>query len=210
MPEPTREAMRVARTRLLVRDHTMARKTRPPSSGKPGSRLNAPSTKLIHARYAEIVAKSLPRKMNQTAPKISASAHDISGPATATRNSCFAVFISSPRLETPPKMNSVIDGTDMPSDCATNAWDNSCRRTERKNTSEVMSAAVQRSLALQLTKRSLNTPSASDHATRAKMRAHDQCTRMAMPRIRPRTRPELRSMRRAYAVAPGRSRLRAR
>ena len=47
---PVLDAMRVARNKLRLRAQTIERKTRPPSSGKPGSMLNAAMAPLISAR----------------------------------------------------------------------------------------------------------------------------------------------------------------
>ena len=47
---PTYEASRVARARLPVVPHRMDRSTRPPSRGKPGTRLNAANSRLVKAR----------------------------------------------------------------------------------------------------------------------------------------------------------------
>jgi tetratricopeptide (TPR) repeat protein len=48
---PVIDAMRVARTRLPVHPQMAARKTRPPSSGKAGTRLKIASTRLMNQRY---------------------------------------------------------------------------------------------------------------------------------------------------------------
>ena len=48
-PRPRRAAKRVAAARSPVRHQAMARTTRPPSSGKPGIRLNTSSSALMSA-----------------------------------------------------------------------------------------------------------------------------------------------------------------
>jgi hypothetical protein len=48
---PVLAAIRVARRKFLFTPQTMARKTRPPSSGNAGTRLNSPRRPLMSARY---------------------------------------------------------------------------------------------------------------------------------------------------------------
>ncbi len=48
---PLRAAMRVERVKFLVTPQTMERRMRPPSSGKPGTRLKVARPKLICASH---------------------------------------------------------------------------------------------------------------------------------------------------------------
>ncbi len=50
-PAPIREAVRVARRRSPRQYHSTARRSRPPSRGKPGIRLNTASRALIIPMY---------------------------------------------------------------------------------------------------------------------------------------------------------------
>ena len=50
-PRPTQAATTVPLCSLRVTPHTTSRSIRPPSSGRPGSRLNAPTIRLAHASW---------------------------------------------------------------------------------------------------------------------------------------------------------------
>ena len=152
-PPPT--AICVARRRLRVMPHTMARRMRPPSSGKPGSRLKSASTALILASQLATSLTARPkvpvglncRVRKATAPKTAASARLVSGPASAIRNSSRARRGSALICAAPPKMNSVIRGTGTPCAFETRLCASSCASTDAKNSRLVASAKPQRSSA---------------------------------------------------------------
>ena len=71
---PAYAAAMVPRLRLFVTPQTMDRNTRPPSSGKPGIRLNAPRSRLVKARYPRTAAAALlPGRACPTAQNTAAS-----------------------------------------------------------------------------------------------------------------------------------------
>jgi hypothetical protein len=66
---PAIEAIRVARARLPVAFQIAERSNRPPSSGNPGARLKAASSRLVQARYPNVPASDLADRMaSATAP----------------------------------------------------------------------------------------------------------------------------------------------
>ncbi len=111
---PVVEAICDARAKFPVMAQAIPRRTRPPSRGKPGTRLKAASRKLIHASQPAVaVTISFPWTNFQISPKQPARKRLERGPAMAMLNSCFALSGSFSIRESPPKMNSVIDATGM-------------------------------------------------------------------------------------------------
>ena len=119
---PTATATSRPRRMLPVTCHTAARSTRPPSRGKPGIRLNPPSSPLTSARYPKRAATRGSPTTTAMRKQPPASTRLVSGPTTAIRNSVEARGASVRRLETPPNRNSVIEAVPMPRVRATSEW----------------------------------------------------------------------------------------
>jgi len=80
---PQKGAMRVVRRRSWVMPQTRARKTPPLSRGKPGIKLNRPSTRLIYTRYlARARSGSISRKTDWNRKKKAARPKLTAGPKT--------------------------------------------------------------------------------------------------------------------------------
>ena len=139
-----RAAPLVARSMSPLRFHNAARSTRPPSRGKPGSRLKAPRRTLTLPRYRRIARAvsgvlSVRPTARATPPRIRLE----SGPAPAIRASLPGDRDSSSRLETPPSTNSVMLLTGMPWRLAISEWASSWMMTETKSSRAEMTATIQ-------------------------------------------------------------------
>ncbi len=115
-PWPTVEAMPVALFRFPVNFQTMARRTRPPSMGKPGRRLKAPRKRLMNQRYLAIAERGslTERRIEAKKKQRIAIAKLVKGPTKAMKNSFEASLGSSEIWATPPRMNRVIRLTFSP------------------------------------------------------------------------------------------------
>ena len=111
--------------------HTPARRIRPPSSGRPGSRLNTPTTRFARISWS-ISTRGMPPGLNATSrpQPHPASASEVSGPTTETANSRAGVCGSCSISENPPSGYSRIRRTARPKACATTQWLSSCTSTE--------------------------------------------------------------------------------
>jgi hypothetical protein len=94
---PVIEATRVVCRMLPVILQTMERKTRPPSSGKPGMRLKMPSKRMPSR------GELLPRNGNWSRRQTAPMRRLVSGPTTASWNSMPGLVGSCWIFETPPK-----------------------------------------------------------------------------------------------------------
>ena len=115
---------------LPVTFQMTARSIRPPSSGRPGSRLKTP-TMMLATMSCLISAPVTPYGATWDRPQPSApSASDSAGPAPATANSRPGVGASRSISETPPSGYSRMRRTGRPKPRATIEWDSSCTSTE--------------------------------------------------------------------------------
>ncbi len=100
---PTQAAATVATAGRPEAFHTMARSIRPPSSGRPGSRLNTPTTMLAQHTWRTMTQATVPDGTTCSSPKaIAASTKDRNGPAADTVNSRPGVCGSTSISDTPP------------------------------------------------------------------------------------------------------------
>ncbi len=130
MTLPASMATRVARSRSHRR-HSRARSARPPSSGKPGRRLNAASSRLTTPRMRPSLVTNTHESGTTEAtpssnPPMSA---DDAGPATATWNSSRGFSASCSISDRPPKMKSRMRRTCSPLRRASSEWDSSWTST---------------------------------------------------------------------------------
>jgi len=89
---PVLAAMNVARRKFFATPQTMARKTRPPSNGNPGIRLNSPSMPLMSARYlatASCRREAHKQRLREENQRRQCKASE--RPDTAIRNSALAL-----------------------------------------------------------------------------------------------------------------------
>ena len=130
-PRPAHAAAIVAWPGRPVSFHIPARSIRPPSSGRPGSRLNTPTTRLARISWS-ISTRGIPPRLNATfSPQPHpASASEVSGPTTETANSRAGVGGSCSISEKPPSGYSRIRRTVSPKARATTQWLSSCTSTE--------------------------------------------------------------------------------
>ena len=136
MSWPTAHAHRVALSTSPVIAHSIERSTRPPSSGKPGSRLNTPTSEVDRTRDTEAEPTPTTRRRAATAATKADEAQTARGPGSCpvrrppsgTRDR--ASVGSSSICATPPKMNSVIRSTFPPSALTTSEWLSSCARID--------------------------------------------------------------------------------
>ena len=100
---PAQAATMVAVTGLPVTFHTPARSIRPPSSGRPGSRLNTPTSRLAQTSCSISRPGRPPRWLtSRTTQPSAASTSESSGPAADTRSSRPGVGGSCSISENPP------------------------------------------------------------------------------------------------------------
>ena len=133
---PDIEAIRVARSRLPVVFQMAERSSRPPSSGKPGTRLKTASSRLVQARYPSVPASgadSTSRPRLETIPNSPARSALVIGPTSAIRNSSPGPRESTLARVAPPNRNRVMSWTRIPRAWETSAWASSWTSTEPKN-----------------------------------------------------------------------------
>ena len=125
---PALPASRIARYLSPVRDQRIARRTRPPSRGAPGSMLNTARTPLTKpTQMSTVDCNPMPAaKVTRPIRRLTA------GPASAMRPSARGLGDSRSRRATPPSAQRSIDSVRTPYRRATSAWPNSCARIEAK------------------------------------------------------------------------------
>jgi hypothetical protein len=190
---PPSTAHRVAFMRSPVTPHAIARKTRPPSSGKPGIRLKIASTRLMSARYSATSITGAPRSRlpasrpsNAKSPAIMRLAR---GPTPAISSSSRGESGSRRMRAIPPKMKRVMPSTGMPFARDTRACESSCARSEEKKSSvpaRPMTMYVERGRSGSACGK---TASASDQKTRKKITSQERSTRISKPSTEPRRSP---------------------
>ena len=130
-PRPACAATRVERSASPVTCQTAARSTRPPSSGRPGSRLK-PATRpldsatIAASRYGSESSSNTGSAASPTPARIS----ETSGPMTATAYSRAGVCGGSVISVTPARNVTVMLRTGRPKARATTQWPISCSSTE--------------------------------------------------------------------------------
>ncbi len=184
---PAADAVRVAASKLPDLRHSPARRSRPPSSGRPGIRLNTPTPRLT-AATAKVtpstpvhpaVTAALHSSAN-TAPNVS----EVAGPTNATANSLPGVGSSPSISATPPNMKSVMPRTRTPNRRATTAWASSWVTRQAKKDAAVTTPIRTRSVSGSPGKASLNAPAVA-HTARPATRNHEAWSHNRMPRTRP-------------------------
>ena len=134
----------------------IARAIRPPSSGKPGTRLNTnnpaltSASQLSSASTGVVSSASAKRFTLQSGWESSATPTAAStvissvtaGPAAAIRNSSPGDCESRESLASPPKTQRSMPSTSMPLRRATTAWPSSCRAIDKKNSSAPATAVT--------------------------------------------------------------------
>ncbi len=108
---PPHPAARVPVWGRPVAPHTAAFSTRPPSSGRPGTRLSTPISRLAPARPSTAIRSSPSGVTNQRPSAAAPTAIDVSGPTTAIQNSCRGLRVSPLIAVMPPRKCSVIAST---------------------------------------------------------------------------------------------------
>ena len=157
MPMASRERKRpqllatsTPRRWLPLACHTRAFTIRPPSRGKPGSRLNRAST-MLRVPSSDTMAPSRGERWAAgwvAASRPKPSTRLTAGPAAATSRAPRAVLHSRSTLATPPSRNKVMLRTSTPWARATREWPNSCRSTETNSNIAVTSPRPQSTGAL--------------------------------------------------------------
>ena len=152
MPMASRERKRpqllatsTPRRWLPLACHTRAFTIRPPSSGRPGSRLNRAST-MLRVPSSETMAPSRGERWAAgwvAASRPAPSTRLTAGPAAATSRAPRAVLHSRSTLATPPSRNKVMLRTSTPWARATREWPNSCRSTETNSNIAVTKPRLQ-------------------------------------------------------------------
>ena len=102
------------RCTLPVSCQTADLSTRPPSSGSPGTRLSAPTSRLPKASPSTTISSSPSGTTNQSPSATTPTASEVSGPTTAIQNSWRGFFASASIAVTPPRKCSVIEDTGKP------------------------------------------------------------------------------------------------
>ena len=120
---------------------TVASSMRPPSSGKPGSALNAAKIRLSSASEA-IVTATHPFVSVSPTQKAPASTSVVAGPTNATRNSPRGPFPLAFVSVAPPQNTRVMPETGRSSDRAMTAWAASCSNTLPKKSTAASTAIV--------------------------------------------------------------------
>ena len=116
----------------------------PPSSGKPGIRLNNARAKLIKAKTWTIDFTGHVMNVNILIDVNKPNNTMLTkGPAIATQNDSAGVLDSLSKLAKPPKINRVIDFTSIPWYRATKLCPNSWAKTEENNNNAVISPNIQ-------------------------------------------------------------------
>ena len=115
--------------------HSSARSTRPPSSGYPGTRLNAAKPKLMYPNQVSMIFAGVTAlgKARPLPGRAARSATLVNGPTMAIWNSVFASGDSPSICDTPPSANRVISRTGIPCALATRECASSCNSRETKN-----------------------------------------------------------------------------
>src|SRR6266511_2655239 len=131
-PLPIHAVTRVANSLRPVIRQITALATRPPSSGKPGSRLKAASTRLARPSSATR-SPGQPAIRWLASHSTPASPTDVSGPAIAISASPPASTGSLTIRATPPNNSRLISRVATPSARATRAWASSWASTDAKN-----------------------------------------------------------------------------
>ena len=180
---PARAATIAARSRSPRRHHSTARRTRPPSSGAPGSRLNTASITLTQASQTSAV----PGRPDVPTARASAALTRpmprlVAGPASATSPSARAVGLGPPSWVNPPSIHRVIRSTLMPYARATRACASSWARRLRKKTSEVATAASQYAVGVSPGCAAGRVPVASRAANSTTVTRTDQWASTSTPR----------------------------
>ncbi len=183
---PLRAATVAARKRSPVRHQTIARSTRPPSSGAPGSRLNNASTILVAASQPSAAVTALP---GSTVDAVAAAARNttpkarlVAGPAIAIRKSLRASRGSSPNSDAPPNSHSTIRSTRTRWRRATIEWASSWAVREMNNTTAAHPATDHTNTGVPVP-RSWTPRIQTNKAT---VTSTDQCAPIRIPAIRPR------------------------
>jgi hypothetical protein len=156
-PLPDVAMIRVALARSPVRHQAIARTIRPPSSGSPGSRLNASSSALMKQMSASttsvgvrsvrlnsiaLVKASTPAVAAPMAKTIKAISAVASGPAAEILKSIHGVGESRFMRASPPNIQRSIPMIPTPLRRAAIACPSSCRRIDRKNASAKTTARM--------------------------------------------------------------------
>ena len=132
-PVPQRLATRVACSRCPLHHQSAARRMRPPSSGKPGTRLNTPTMRLMTTRYPATAWNAAePSSRRSSARQSPAIAKLVSGPTMAINISARGVGGSASSCETPPNTCNVMPPTGTSWSSAARACESSCRKTDAK------------------------------------------------------------------------------
>jgi hypothetical protein len=141
---PVRVATSPAARRSPRRHQAMARISRPPSRGAPGSRLKKPIRMLTAASQRAAVATTLPSPIHQARqPNTVPMDRLAAGPATATAASARGLGLAPPSCVTPPRNQRVIRSTLMPWCRATTAWASSWAMTVVRKTADATAPTSQ-------------------------------------------------------------------